>query len=362
LSEIRKIEIISSNGNYFATFHSSLEDLIDIILSHQDVCILIDQEISRLYSGLMAALPSEKYFIVDSNEANKSLSKVAEISEWLMDLGATKTTHLVGIGGGVVQDLSTFVSHIYYRGIDWTFFPTTLLSQADSCIGSKCALNLNGHKNQLGVVHTPKSVDIFTSFLETLPLPEIQSGFGEIAKLAVTGEKQFLSEFKTHLSIHGISTKYIEQVIYSSLRAKKYVIDLDEYESDFRRILNYGHSFGHALESLTDNALVHGDAVVVGMDIINYMGLRQGITDEGFYSEMNDLFVKYFSHIKINKSFDASQWVNELNHDKKMRHGKMNFAIPVRSGDIRIFTTELGDELVLLVGEYLETSSFFNPS
>jgi 3-dehydroquinate synthase len=142
---VRKLEISSVNGNYFATFHATIEDLIEVIMSYKDVYVLIDLEISKLYPKLISVLSHDKYFIVVSNEANKSLTKVAEISEWLMASGATKTTHLVGIGGGVVQDLSTFVSHIYYRGIDWTFIPTTLLSQADSCVGSKCALNLNGH-------------------------------------------------------------------------------------------------------------------------------------------------------------------------------------------------------------------------
>jgi 3-dehydroquinate synthase len=359
---VRKLEITSVNGNYFATFHATIEDLIEVIMSYEDVYVLIDLEISKLYPKLISVLSHDKYFIVVSNEANKSLTKVAEISEWLMASGATKTTHLVGIGGGVVQDLSTFVSHIYYRGIDWTFIPTTLLSQADSCIGSKCALNLNGHKNQLGVVHTPKSVEVFTGFLETLPHSEIQSGFGEIAKLAVTGENQFLIEFKTYLREHGVSANNLEKIIYSSLNAKKYVIDQDEYESDLRRVLNYGHSFGHALESLTDNSIVHGDAVVVGMDIINFIGLRRKITDYGFYLEMRELFEEFFSHIRLEKLFDSDRWVKELKHDKKMRHGKMNFAIPVRNGDIRIFNTELDDDLVLLVGEYLETSCFFNPS
>jgi 3-dehydroquinate synthase len=359
---VRELEICSVNGNYFANFHANIKDLLEVINAHEDAYVLIDSEISRLYPSLMSVLPEAKYFKVVSNEANKSLSKVAEISEWLMDSGATKTTHLVGIGGGVVQDLSTFVSHIYYRGIDWTFIPTTLLSQADSCVGSKCALNLNGHKNQLGVVHTPKSVDIFPGFLETLPYAEIQSGFGEIAKLAVTGENQFLTEFKTYLRKYGVSTNNLEELIYLSLNAKKYVIDQDEYESDLRRVLNYGHSFGHALESLTDNSIVHGAAVVVGMDIINFIGLRREITDYAFYLEMSELFEEFFNHIRVKKSFDASGWVQELKHDKKMRHGKMNFAIPVRNGDIRIFKTVLDDDLILLVGEYLETSRFFNPS
>jgi 3-dehydroquinate synthase len=277
-----------------------------------------------------------------------------------MNLGATKTSHLIGIGGGVIQDLATFSSHIYFRGIDWTYIPTTLLSQADSCVGAKCALNLQGHKNQLGVVHTPRAVEIFTGFLETLPFPEIQSGFGEIAKLAVTGEEQFLQEFVRFLDEKQFSTENIGELIRLSLVAKKVVIDQDEYESDLRRILNYGHSFGHALETLTNNSVVHGDAVVVGMDLINYIGYKNGITKLDFYEEMKLLFHKHFNHIKVKHSIKANIWVDELKHDKKMKFGKMNFAIPVSTGDIQIYTMELDDALIKLVGDYIGTSIFFN--
>ena len=356
------IEISSVNGNYFATFHATMGDLIEVITLKSDAYVLIDLEISKKYKESMSVLPKEKYFILESNEENKSLVKVEEISEWLMNLGATKSSQLIGIGGGVVQDLATFTSHIYYRGIKWTFIPTTLLSQADSCIGAKCALNLKGHKNQLGVIHTPSAVNIFTGFLETLPFPEIQSGFGEIAKLAVTGKYHFLKEFKDSLNSQGFSTNRSDELIYASLRAKKFIIDQDEYESDLRRILNYGHSFGHALEALTGNKIVHGDAVIVGMDVINFIGMKLGITDLEFYLEMKHLIREFFGHIIINQTIDADTWVNELRHDKKMKNGIMNFAIPLNIGDIQIFPMELDKELIVLVGEYIEESIFFHSS
>jgi len=359
-SNIEPVEISSINGNYFATFHSELGSLEEAIKTKVDSFILIDEQVSKTYQNLMTILPKERYFIVESNEENKSLSKVGEICNWLMNMEATKTSHLVAIGGGVIQDLSTFCSHIYYRGIKWSYVPTTLLSQADSCIGAKCALNLNGHKNQLGVVHTPSAVEIYSGFLKTLPFSEIQSGFGEIAKLAVTGESQFLNDFEQYLEKYEFSTDNIDPLIRSSLLAKKFVIDQDEYESDLRRILNYGHSFGHALEALTKNSVVHGDAVVVGMDLINYIGFKLGITSEDFHIEMTNLFKKYFHHIKISKLISPEIWVNELKHDKKMQHGKMHFAIPISTGDIRIYKMELDKDLINLVGEYIESSKYFH--
>ena len=353
------LEINSINGNYFATFHSNLISLTQSIKNIEDCYVLIDSEISRIYKELLTIFPPDRYFIVEANEKNKSLQKVGEIAEWMMSLGATKTSHLVGIGGGVIQDLATFTSHIYYRGIKWVYVPTTLLSQGDSCIGAKCALNLNGHKNQLGVVHTPAAVEIFTGFLNSLPFAEIQSGFGEIAKLAVTGEHQFFDKFNNYLETKKFTTDGISEIIRASLAAKKFVVDQDEYESDLRRILNYGHSFGHALESLTKNEIVHGDAVVVGMDLINFVGLKIGITEPLFYEAMRSLFTKFYSHIKVQKNIKAEEWVNELRHDKKMQYGNINFAIPVTVGDLRIINMKLDAALISIVGEYIEWSEFF---
>ena len=358
--EVAPVEISSINGKYYATFHNDIQSLINTISEKIDAFVLIDSQVSKTYENLMLVLPRDRYFVIESNEANKSLSKVGEICNWMMDLNATKTSQIVAIGGGVVQDLATFCSHIYYRGIKWSYVPTTLLSQADSCIGAKCALNLNGHKNQLGVVHTPSAVEIYSGFLQTLPYSEIQSGFGEIAKLAVTGEKHFLADFKNYLGDGGFSVENVDSITRLSLIAKKFVIDQDEYESDLRRILNYGHSFGHALEALTKNSIVHGDAVVVGMDLINFIGMKLNITTKEFYFEMKTMFETYFNHIKVSEIIEADVWVNELRHDKKMQHGKMNFAIPVNEGDIRIYQMDLDENLVHLVGEYIETSEYFH--
>jgi 3-dehydroquinate synthase len=358
----KKIEIKSINGNYVATFHSDAKTLLGAVHSIEDAYFLVDTYIYDLYREVFIEIPLERVYTVISDEKTKSLSTVESISNWLIQRGADKSSHLVGIGGGVVQDLATFVSHVYYRGIKWTFIPTTLLSQADSCIGAKCALNIQGHKNQVGVVHTPSSVEIYPNFLHSLPYPEIQSGYGEIAKLSVTGGKQFLNEFENHLSDFGMGLEGIQGIIEMSLQAKKEVIDLDEYESDLRRVLNYGHSFGHAIESLTDNEIVHGDAVVIGMEIINFLGLKWGITDLDFKDRMQSLFNKHYSHIAIQQKIDPMHWVDELRRDKKMKKGKMNFAIPINIGLIQIVERDLDLELVQLVGEYINGSSrFYTP-
>lgn len=359
-SNHKTIEIKSINGDYLAAFHSNQESLLDSIKNISDPYFVVDSALPSIYSDFFLQIPRERVLEVVSDEKTKSLSTVESISEWLIDRGASKSSHLIGIGGGVVQDLSTFVSHVFYRGIKWTFVPTTLLSQSDSCIGAKCALNIQGHKNQIGVIHTPCAIEIYPGFLNSLPYSEIQSGYGEIAKLAVTGSKQFLLEFEDHLSKYGMTLQGIQPMIEMSLLAKKDIIDLDEYETGLRRVLNYGHSFGHALESLTNNNIVHGDAVIIGMELINHLGLKWGITDLDFKVRMQSLFDANFSHITIKQNISASEWVHELNKDKKMKNGRMNFAIPVSQGDIRIVERNLDSDLVNLVGEYINGSPRFH--
>jgi 3-dehydroquinate synthase len=356
------INIMSINGNYLTTFHSSAESLQKSIQSYPDTYFLIDTSVLALNLPIFSSIPENRIFPIQSEEDSKSLIVVEAISKWLIKNGAIKSSLLIGIGGGVVQDLATFVSHIYYRGISWRFVPTTLLSQADSCIGAKCALNIEGHKNQIGVIHTPMAVDIYPSFLKSLPLSEIQSGYGEIAKLAVTGSRHFLDQLEAHLEEHGMSLTNIETLIEMSLLAKKEIIELDEYESDLRRTLNYGHSFGHALESLMKGRIVHGDAVVVGMELINFLGMTWGITELNLKNRMDMLFYKYFSHIRILEQIDATMWVEELRTDKKMKNGKMNFAVPTKLGVIKIVEKDLDLELVKLVGEFINGSSRFHTS
>lgn len=291
-------------------------------------------------------LYGDRIFLIDALEENKSLNKVAEICAWLASKNATKKSVLVGIGGGIVQDLTTFSAHIYFRGIDWINIPTTLLSQADSCIGSKCALNLSGHKNQIGVIHTPSQILISTDFLSTLPRNEIESGFGEIAKLSVTGPNSFFKELLEYLQRNERNLDDIEHLINLSLLAKKAIIEEDEYESNLRRILNYGHTFGHAIEALTKNQIVHGEAVVMGMQVINQLGLLWGVTSMHFIDNFDRLLYEYFPELKL-PDISSEQFVVEISRDKKVQSKVLHFAIPVDIGDIRIVPKEIDSKLEL---------------
>jgi 3-dehydroquinate synthase len=252
------------------------------------------------------------------------------------------------------------VSHIYYRGIRWTYIPTTLLSQSDSCIGAKCAVNLKGHKNQLGVIHSPSEVLIVEEFLNSMSDEGIKSGFGEIYKLSVTGTCHFYSELKEYLSEYGLQKKNVLEIIQLSLLAKQEIIELDEYEQDLRRILNYGHTFGHALESLSDHKISHGVAILFGMDLINYVGVNWNITNKDFYSDFKSTITKYYKDLTFNIKVDSAMLLKEILTDKKMFEGNMNFAIPKNIGDIRIVKSKIDDDLQKIIQDYLDNESIFN--
>ena len=358
-----EIVIRSGQGDYSVKFLKNINTLIKSLeQKEEDYFLICDENIWNIYGTILSQIPTKSKILLDANEETKTIHGATKVLEWLSINGATKTSQILAIGGGVIQDIATFVSHIYYRGIKWHFVPTTLLSQADSSIGAKCGINLLAHKNQLGVIHSPSSILIVEEFLDTLDSEEFQGGFGEIYKLSVTGPGQFYERLKEKLRKTGITPSESLELVQASLIAKKFIIEEDEYEKDLRRILNYGHSFGHALESLTKNDVTHGFGVLFGMDLINFLGTKWGVTEEAFYLEFKSLIVENFPTYTINKKISASGLISEVAKDKKMKNGVMNFAVLYSPGDIRIIEKKLDEQLENFVEEYLENEAIFRAS
>lgn len=355
-----EIVIKSGQGDYSVKFLKSIKEINkSLVQTEEEYFLICDENIWNIYGSLLSEIPTKCRILLEANEETKTIQGATKVLEWLSVNGATKTSQILAIGGGVIQDIATFVSHIYYRGIKWHFVPTTLLSQADSSIGAKCGINLLSHKNQLGVIHSPSSILIVEEFLESLAIEEFQDGFGEIYKLSVTGPGQFYERFKEKLRITGIAPSESLELVRASLEAKKFIIEEDEYEKDLRRILNYGHSFGHALESLTKNEVTHGFGVLFGMDLINFLGTKWGVTKEEFYREFKALISEHFPTYQVKAKISASGLISEVAKDKKMQNGVMNFAVVYNPGDIRIVEKRLDEQLKNLVEEYLKNEAIF---
>lgn len=359
MPELSPLLIQSSQWNYEASFHTDIAGAIQAIdpLRRESIAV-IDANVLELYGEELRPLTSSlPTLAVPATEETKSLVGVGKLIDWLLEQRAVRSTRIVAIGGGCIQDLVSFTAHIFYRGIDWVFLPTTVLSQSDSCIGAKSGINVLPYKNPLGTLHSPRHVAITAGFLPTLPDLEIASGYGEIVKLAVTGPRHFLASLENALGEGGIRNPHLLELTRLSLIAKQVIIEEDEAETDLRRILNYGHSFGHALEAITGHTVPHGLGVLWGIDVINWLGVRWGLTDPDLADRMRNIMRKHFETAlpyQLPVRPKADELIDMVSRDKKVAHGKMHFAVLRNEGDLVIEPRPLDAELRAQVGDYLE--------
>ena len=209
----------------------------------------------------------EKSIFVSAEESKKTLSSVENILIKLSDQGMKKNHELVVIGGGFLQDIGTLVASLYMRGVNWIYVPTTLASMGDSSIGGKSSINAGHIKNLLGNFYPPKKVLVDISFVSTLPDLELVAGISEIIKICYAKSfftfnecSELLNEWRIDSNLSSLT-----KVIQLSLRSKKYFVEEDEFDLGIRKLLNFGHSFGHALESASEYKIPHGVAVLFGM-------------------------------------------------------------------------------------------------
>ena len=241
------------------------------LLAHADeyfnldrkVFIVTDRGVPREYAEEIAKCAKEATVItVDEGEGSKSPETLTHLLSAMLSFGMTRSDCAVAVGGGVVGDLTGFAAACYMRGIDFYNVPTTFLSQVDSSIGGKCAINLDGVKNIVGAFHQPKAVLIDTDTLRTLPQRQIANGLAESVKMAATSDEELFSLIERE----GLTDDNLEKIIVSSLKIKKSVVENDECESGLRKILNFGHTFGHAVEADEGmHGLYHGECVAIGM-------------------------------------------------------------------------------------------------
>ncbi len=251
--------------------------------------LLIDAHVWDLY-GSVFSIASERIFKVHAAENFKTLDKVTEVLSFLCRQEVSKGDALFVVGGGITQDLGAFVSAIYKRGIPWYYFPTTLLSMADSCLGGKAGLNFQDAKNQVALFSTPHTVTLCPTFLQTLPEAAIISGLGEILKACIIGGSDFLALYQSHVNQGQVSSEAaFQNLIMAALWVKKTIVEYDEFETNHRRSLNYGHTLGHALEVLSHYQIPHGQSVVIGMAIANELSHQQGLLSAADLKKLNQL-------------------------------------------------------------------------
>lgn len=313
-----------------------IEDIEKILIQEikKGDCIIIDKNIKNLHSEKLKSIVENNMFIeIEATELQKSYSQINPIIRKLISDGFKKNNRLIAIGGGITQDVTAFISSILFRGVDWLFFPTSLLSQGDSCIGSKTSINFEEFKNQIGGFYPPAKVFIYNPFLNTLSDAEIKSGMGEMLHYFIISGKNDFDFYRKHYKEAFENRLILPKIISRSLKIKKAYIERDEFDQNIRQVFNYGHSFGHAIESLTKYKIPHGVAVSFGMDIANFMSVKLGFLTPNVRNEIKEVTDYICRGYKINK-LDTNKFIDALKKDKKNIGTKLGLILAKGYGNI----------------------------
>lgn len=293
---------------------------------------LVDQLLLDLYGErFRPILPDKRTIVVEAIERQKTMDYCQRLAVDLIEAGIRRNSMLIAVGGGVVQDIAAFIASILYRGIAWVFYPTTLLAQADSCVGSKSSLNVGPYKNLLGTFYPPAEIVIDVNFIRTLPESEVKSGIGEILHFyLVDGSPRAAELMEQYEELLREPVRLVDH-IRASLEIKKGTVEIDEFDQHQRNLFNYGHTFGHAIESVSDYRVPHGQAVTMGMDIANYLSYELGMLGSETFASMRRLLLKNLPDFTVEPArMDA--YCRALARDKKNIDGDLTCILTSGAG------------------------------
>jgi len=326
-------EVKSIIHNYEVQFIENFEQTLSNELKEGDF-IIIDNNIIKYYpEQTKDSLTKYQYIGIDATEPQKSYQGVMSVIQTLIEKGFRKNHRLIAIGGGITQDITAFISSIMYRGVNWIFFPTTLLAQGDSCIGSKTSINFGEYKNQVGGFYPPNEIYIYPKFIDTLTKSEMKSGMGEMLHyFIVSGQADFIM-YRDNFKEAFYNKEVLAKIIARSLEIKKGYIEKDEFDRNIRQVFNYGHSFGHAIESLTHYRVPHGIAVSFGMDMANFISVKMGFINPDVRNEIRKVTEYIWQGYQIN-DIDLELFQKALSKDKKNIGAKLGLILNKGYGNI----------------------------
>ena len=305
------------------------------------VIVVADAVVSKHYSRTVSESLSNAGFDfrtveVPAGEEYKSLTEFARLHDELIDHRMYRASTLLALGGGAIGDLAGFVAATYMRGIAWVQVPTTLLSQVDASVGGKTAINHPKGKNLIGAFHQPEFVLSDVKTLETLPSREIRSGLVEIIKYGMIMDTPLFDQIETNLdAVLDLDVSILIDVIARSCKDKAYVVGKDEKESGLREILNYGHTFGHALEALTNyDTYRHGEAVAIGMNCAAQLASNLCMLDLADWERQRNLLQRAGLPVNFSSEIDPDKVIEKMYLDKKAKGGKLRLILPTQIGEV----------------------------
>jgi len=306
-------------------------NIVPLIRGHKKLLLISDTGVPEDIIKKITAITKNhsKVFVIilDQGEKAKSLSNYQSIINFLIDNKFDRSDGIIAVGGGVIGDISGFVSSTYLRGISYIQIPTTLLAQVDSSVGGKTAINIPAGKNLIGAFYNPKGVIIDTNVLHTLSSRELNAGLAEVIKYGLIQNKYLLSLLeKNVVAILNRNHKIIEEVIFESIKTKAKIVTKDEKETGIRALLNFGHTFGHAIEAHGKfKKILHGEAVAKGMLIASKISMLEGLISEKELLKIRNLLLDYRFDLSLNYNYmDLKPFIFR---DKKVQKGNLNLVL-----------------------------------
>ena len=358
----RKITVNTKSGRYPIIIGSNLIKNLKRILIKNSVkssnyLFVVDSKIPKKVINSLKKNFRQKiiFYKFTSNEKNKNFDKLKVILNILQSKNFNRNDCVVALGGGIIGDVSSFAASIFKRGLLFVNIPTTLLSQVDSSIGGKTGINTKFGKNLIGSFYQPKLVISDTAFLKTLPRREIVCGYGEILKHSIIKNKKLFIYLDKNLdNILKLKSPYIEKIIYESCFIKKRIVEKDENEKALRKILNFGHTFGHAYEATLGftKKLNHGEAVILGIRSATEFSFRKKILKLKDYLMISSHINKLNKLLKTRKLFkkkDISKIINFMRSDKKNIDKKINLILIKSIGNTTIKNFYTAEEIKFFI-------------
>jgi len=310
----------------------SRKNIAPLLKEHKKTLIITDDGVpQKIVKKVKAACkPSTKVFeiILQQGEKAKSIQNFQKILNFLAESNFDRTDLIIAVGGGVVGDISGYVASSYLRGIPFIQIPTTLLAQVDSSVGGKTAINISAGKNLVGAFYNPKGVIIDTSVLKTLSNREFKAGLAEVIKYALIKNKSLFSLLKRHpKEILLMNHKIIEEIIFASIHTKAQIVTQDEKENGIRAILNFGHTFGHAIEAHGKyKKILHGEAVAKGMKIASKISYLESLISEKDHKKVIALLEMFEFDLSLNQ-YNYEELKPYILRDKKIKAGRLNLVL-----------------------------------
>lgn len=324
----REYPIIVGDG----AFDEALKTFSQLVSQKRSVFCIADSAVLKAHPEKAEKLSKiAKIIAVKGGEASKSIKKFAELCSILAQEHADRKSAIVAWGGGVIGDLTGFVSASYMRGADFYQIPTTLLAMVDSSVGGKTGINIAEGKNLVGAFHQPKAVFTDTSFLHTLPKRQFSAGMAEVIKCAVLGDSKFFGKLASQKEKITYTSPIVADAIIKACSLKAKIVADDERETASqggRALLNLGHTFGHAIEHCAGyGKYLHGEAVAIGMVMVAVLSRRMGLIDDSQISEIIEVLKASNLPTSLRTPISAEDFIDAMLRDKKSVSGELRFVV-----------------------------------